>query len=189
MDYIKELDAINKAESKADKIKGAAEQLRLTLATLAEIDDGAAVRVRLDCGHGAELFIDNLLPQKPLREYVKKTLEEKARRQFETLQRVSDPAFDRPAKMETPEKIKTELVKEIPERYPKPTLLQPLKWTITEMGREVINEKALADAYFKHGLGVHEISERSGIEEGEVFARLEKIKAAKEKAAKECARR
>lgn len=192
MDYIRELDAIGKAESKAEKLKTAAEQLRFTLATLAEINDGAAVRVRLDCGHGAELNIDAALNQKALREYVKKTLEERAARQYEALQRVTDPELNRTAgaRYETPEKIKTELVKEIPERFPKPIPLQQIKATTTDAdGREIINDKALADAYFKHGLGVKAISEASGIEEDVVFAHLEKIKAAKEKAAKECARR
>ena len=192
MDYIRELDAIGKAESKAEKLKTAAEQLRFTLATLAEINDGAAVRVRLDCGHGAELNIDAALNQKALREYVKKTLEERAARQYEALQRVTDPELNRPAgaRYATPEKIKTELVKEIPERFPKPIPLQQIKATTTDAsGREIIDDKALAEAYFKKGLGVKAISEASGIEEDVVFAHLEKIKAAKEKAAKECARR
>lgn len=193
MDYIRELEAIDKAESKANKIKSAVEQLRFTLATLAEIEDGAAVRVRLDCGHGAELTIDSALNQKALREYIKKALEERARRQYEALQRVTDPEVNRPAgmtRLETPEKIKTELAKEVPERFPKPIPLQAIKATTTDAdGREIIDDKALAEAYFKKGLGVKAISEASGIDEDVVFAHLEKIKAAKEQAAKECARR
>ena len=192
MDYLRELDAISKAESKADKIKAAAERLRFTLATLAEMKDGAAVRVRLDCGHGAELNIDAALNQKALREYVKKSLEESAARQYEVLRRVTDPEVDRPtgARIETPEKIKTELVQEIPERFPKPIPLQAIKARTTDAtGREIIDDKALADAYFKKGLGVKAISEASGIDEDVVFSHLEKIKAVKEKAAKECARR
>ena len=155
MDYIRELEAIDKAESKANKIKSAVEQLRFTLATLAEIEDGATVRVRLDCGHGAELTIDSALNQKALREYIKKTLEERARRQYEALQRVTDSEVNRPAgitRLETPEKIKTELAKEIPERFPKPIPLQQIKATATDAeGREIIDDKALAEAYFKRG--------------------------------------
>lgn len=193
MDYKRELEAIDRAETKAKRISGAAESLRYILATLAEIEDGAAARVRLDCGNGAELDINSLLNGKEITAYIKRILEEKAERQFSNLLRVLNPeavAQKAAARIETPEKIKTELVKEIPERKPKAVVLPIVKATTTDTdGKEIINEKALADAYFKNGMGVHEIGEASGLDEDVIFSTLEKIKAAREKAARECARR
>lgn len=113
MDYKKELDLIKMAEDRAQQLSKAAGKLKLTLAALEELEDGAQLTLRIDCGEGAEMNIDRALNREGITKHFKGILEEAARRQFVTLAKVygNDQRGE-----ETPEKIKTELVMEIPER-------------------------------------------------------------------------
>ena len=118
MDYTKELDLIEKAESRAKDLNGAAAKLKITLAALEEIEQGGEITLRIDCGKNAELNIDKALNRAAVTKHFKGILEEAARRQYVTLAQIYGE--DTGAKLETPEKIKTELVREIPERIPTP---------------------------------------------------------------------
>ena len=180
MNHAKELEMIEKAEGKAKTITNVADKLKLTLATLEEIEGGGLIRVRLDCGNGAELVLDNLINTAAVTKYMKGTLEENAAFLYDQLHRLYDATFEK-KKNNAPEKIKAELVKEIPERSRKP-------FEITAEA-DTIDEKALERLYFKKGLGVKAISDQMQIPEEIIATRLEQIKTAKQQAAKECARR
>ena len=126
MDNTKELNLIKLAEERAKALTKAASKLKLILSALEELEDGASVSLRLDCGKGAEMNVDGALNREATTKHFKSILEEAARRQFVTLAKVYGGA-------DTPEKIKTELVMEIPERKAANGIIYPINPTFANI--------------------------------------------------------
>lgn len=124
MNYAKELDLISKAEERAQTLKKAAGRLKIMLAALEEINQGAQVSLKVDCGKGAEMSLDGVFNGDGLTKHFEGMLLENARRQYIQLAKIYGE--DTGTRIETPEKIKTELAMEIPERKAAGASLYPL---------------------------------------------------------------
>lgn len=201
MNYTKALDLIADTDKKLKEIEAAQYKLRGALAALAEIENGATINLRLICPatstHAeAVLNFDGILDRALLSDYIKSRLEAVAKLSYAALlefhpekippQEDQEPGIKIPEelkakKLETPEKVQTTETPETP--------AEELPVKIIENGHSTANDKLIEKMYFKDGKSARKIAAETGLAESCVFNHLKKIKAEKEKAAKECVRR
>lgn len=192
INFTKALDLLSDTEKRMKDIDVAQRKLRNALAAISEIDNGAKACLVLKCDGGAsDMYIGNLFDEKSLTAYVKDRLEMVARENFEILLSFKPVQRDT-SEDEIPEvKIPEELAKKKEQREdPEPKTPEPA--TVAKMigknGKAVVNDTLLDRMYFKEGKSAKNIARETGLSESAVFNHIAKIRAAKEKAAKECVR-
>lgn len=201
MNYTKALDLIADTDKKLKEMEAAQYKLRQALAALAEIENGATINLRLICPatstHAeAVLNIDGILDRALTVDYIKNKIEAVAKLSYAALlqfhpekippEEDQEPGIRIPEelkakKLETPEKVQT---METPE-----TPAEELPVKIITNGHSTANDKLIEKMYFKEGKSAKKIAAETGLAESCVYNHLNKIKAEKEKAAKECVRR
>lgn len=192
MNFTKAIDLMTDTEKRMKEIDVALHRLRNSLAAIAELDNGAKADMILKCDGVTEpMHIGNLIDEKTLTEYIRDRLEVVARTNFEKL------LCFRPEKnVEVQEedllplKIPEELARKKEQREEPVETEEPeqMPKLIGRNGKQVVNDALIARMYFKDGKSGKQIAAEIGLSESAVFNHLAKIRAAKEQAAKECAR-
>ena len=216
MNFSKALDLIAETDNKIKVMEEAKDKLRLALAAKAEFDNGAKAKIMLVCGEGiAPMDIDGLLAGNNFTAEIKKRVDEIAIKYYLKLQNHNIYGGTGHTKIETPEPQKLPEIIPEPEppkmetqeaapeeKAPTPTFETPeskapreeqhgieIPEQFAEIKRKKINDKVIAELYYKQSKTVKEIVLETGYGESTVFKHLSNMKAAKEKAAKECVRR
>lgn len=204
MNFTKALDLITKTDKQIKELNEARDKLQLSLATLAELDHGAKVVLRLDCKplngqeERAEMCIDEIINGSDLAAYIYDAIRHEARRNYLQLsyyQGGEKESGEEISPEPSPEpKKKTET--EIPEKGSAAIIPTPAKIETPEEPKPrkkaapgTVDKAKLADMYFKQGKSAKEIASETGWGKSTVFNYLAAIRAEKEKTAKECARR
>lgn len=193
MNFTKALDLLSDTEKRMKEIEVAQRNLRNALAAISEIDNGAKASLVLKCDGGAsDMYIGNLFDEKSLTANVKDRLEMVARTNFEILLSFKPIERTDTSENDVPEvKIPEELAKKKEQRED-PEAIAPEPATVAKLvgknGKAVVNDSLLDRMYFKEGKSAKTIARETGLSESAVFNHIAKIRAAKEKAAKECVR-
>lgn len=199
MNFTKAIDLMTDTEKRMKEIDAALHDLRNALAAIAELDNGAKADMILKCNGLTEpVHIGNLMDEGLLTKYVRDRLELVARSNFEKLlyfrpEEKSDIQEEEMPPLKIPDELarKKEQREEPSENLPVEAIaheVEPMPKVIGKNGKAIVNDALIARMYFKDGKSGKQIAAETGLSESAVFNHLAKIRAAKEQAAKECAR-
>lgn len=188
MNFTKALDLIATTDRQILELKETSSKLQLSLAAIAELENGASIAVRITCpplsekDESADMCVDSIVNFEKLAELVKSEIEETAKACYLKL-----TTFGKGEEMTETETPAPEL--EIPEAPAAGPELETPEDPKTIAPRQKVNRQEIADLYFKQGKSAKQIAQQTGLGESTVFKYLHEIKAEKEKAAKELVRR